>query len=652
MQIRRIQVANFGKLHDIELDFSDGFQTITGENGWGKSTMAAFIKAMLYGMEATTRRSLLENERRHYQPWQGGTYGGSMEFTAGGKMYRVERTFGSKEKDDTFALYDLSTGLLSTDYSDRLGEDLFHIDRGAWERSCYLGQRKLEVLVNDSLHARLSHAAEDAGDIENYERAAASLEERMKFLKKTGNRGEIARLQEERRQVREQIEAYETQQEKLWQAQRELLEKRLQEQEEKLQEANVRLAGYEELPMKEQELDQLREQIFRCRAAREREQAAGQQYMQAQKQEERQKAELEAVREQAQEQKHSDRKWMLAGVIGLIVMLVGIVLVVCRYAANPSVAGTALQAGNITGFSGDGLVIALAIMLLLFGLAATITAFLQLSRSQRAYHLAKEIYNQQLTELQQYQKQIRQLKKQWEAAEAFRKEQEQAPILQKLRKATGYDMEQLPDGEALEQCWQRERERSREFQNLRASCENQRKEVRKYQQELAAYEQQGKNGGQTEVRLELEEKLTELTEQIQESERKYELLSRTLELLKAARDRFLGRYLTTLKEKTAEYLLILEPAWKDSIEMDVDLKIRIRQQGILRDPEYFSTGWQDLFRLAQRFALMDALCEGESSVAILDDPFVNLDEEKRARALELLNQIGKQRQIIYFTCRR
>ena len=105
-------------------------------------------------------------------------------------------------------------------------------------------------------------------------------------------------------------------------------------------------------------------------------------------------------------------------------------------------------------------------------------------------------------------------------------------------------------------------------------------------------------------------------------------------------------------EKTAEYLAILEPAWKDSIEMDVNLKLRIRQQGLLRDPEYFSTGWQDLFRLAQRFALMDALCEGESSVAVLDDPFVNLDEEKRARTLELLNQIGKQRQIIYFTCRR
>lgn len=223
---------------------------------------------------------------------------------------------------------------------------------------------------------------------------------------------------------------------------------------------------------------------------------------------------------------------MLTGVTGLIVMLTGIVLMVCCFSDN--IFMTALLG-----------------ILILLGLASTITSFLQLSRNQHSCHLAKEIYNQRVAELQQYQKQSKQLKKQWDEAEAERKEQEQDPILQKLRKATGYVMEQLPGGEMLEQCWQRERERSREFQNLRQSCENHRKEVRKCQQELDSYEQQEKHVGQTEVRLELEEKLTDLSEQIQELERKYELLSRTLELLKTARDRFLGRYLTTLKEKTA-----------------------------------------------------------------------------------------------------
>ena len=122
--------------------------------------------------------------------------------------------------------------------------------------------------------------------------------------------------------------------------------------------------------MKEQELDRLREQIFRFQAAQEREQTAKQQYMQAQKQEERRKAELEEVRECAQEQKHSDRKWMLTGVTGLIVMLTGIVLMVCCFSDN--IFMTALLG-----------------ILILLGLASTITSFLQLSRNQRSCHLAK-----------------------------------------------------------------------------------------------------------------------------------------------------------------------------------------------------------------------------------------------------------------------
>lgn len=78
--------------------------------------------------------------------------------------------------------------------------------------------------------------------------------------------------------------------------------------------------------------------------------------------------------------------------------------------------------------------------------------------------------------------------------------------------------------------------------------------------------------GQTEVRLELEEKLTDLSEQIQELEQKYELLSRTLELLKTARESIPGKISDHTEEKTAGVLAILEPAWKDSIEMDVNLK--------------------------------------------------------------------------------
>ena len=85
MRSIRIHIENFGGLQDFDLEFQPGLNRISAANGWGKTTAAAFLKAMFYGLESTSRRSLRENERKKYLPWQGGAYGGSMDFSAGGK---------------------------------------------------------------------------------------------------------------------------------------------------------------------------------------------------------------------------------------------------------------------------------------------------------------------------------------------------------------------------------------------------------------------------------------------------------------------------------------------------------------------------------------------------------------------------------------
>ena len=51
-----------------------------------------------------------------------------------------------------------------------------------------------------------------------------------------------------------------------------------------------------------------------------------------------------------------------------------------------------------------------------------------------------------------------------------------------------------------------------------------------------------------------------------------------------------------------------------------------------------------------RLALIDTLFEHEQPFMILDDPFVNLDEEHLSRALELLSAMSATRQIVYFVC--
>ena len=45
-----LHVTGFGKLQDFDLRFSDGITEVAAPNGFGKTTVAAFIKAMLYGL--------------------------------------------------------------------------------------------------------------------------------------------------------------------------------------------------------------------------------------------------------------------------------------------------------------------------------------------------------------------------------------------------------------------------------------------------------------------------------------------------------------------------------------------------------------------------------------------------------------------------
>ena len=66
--------------------------------------------------------------------------------------------------------------------------------------------------------------------------------------------------------------------------------------------------------------------------------------------------------------------------------------------------------------------------------------------------------------------------------------------------------------------------------------------------------------------------------------------------------------------------------------------------------DYYSKGYQNLFEICKRFALTDVLFTGEKPFIILDDPFYNLDDEKLKNALELIQKLSNEYQIVYFIC--
>ena len=201
MLLKRCHIRGFGKLQDFTYDFSEGFNLICTENGWGKSTFAAFLRAMFYGLPQTTKKNLDEAERKKYKPWNGGVMGGSLVFEVDGKEYSAERNFGKKEAEDTFRLIDLSTNLESGDFSADLGKELFGLDKEAYSRSTYLPQNKIFVDgMNDSIARKLGKLAEGEDDGGNYEKAYEILEDlRKKYIpdRQKDEKGYVAELKKE-----------------------------------------------------------------------------------------------------------------------------------------------------------------------------------------------------------------------------------------------------------------------------------------------------------------------------------------------------------------------------------------------------------------------------------------------------------------------
>lgn len=277
MLLKQCYVRSFGKLQDFTYDFTEGLNVICAENGWGKSTLAAFLRAMFYGMsQAGSRTKLEEAERRKYKPWNGGVMGGYLIFESNKKEYKVERTFGKKEAEDTFRLIDLSTNLDSTDFSAELGKELFGLDKEAYSRSTYLPQNKIfEAGMNDSIGKKLGKIAEGDEESGNFDKAYEKLEElRKKYIpdRQKDEKGYVAELTHRISEVEERLAACRRKEEnaKPWRekereasAEKKKLEAELLVCREKLEAA----AGYEALAAKKQHHAELcsREETLRLK---------------------------------------------------------------------------------------------------------------------------------------------------------------------------------------------------------------------------------------------------------------------------------------------------------------------------------------------------------------------------------------------------
>ena len=64
MKLEKAHIENFGKLKNFDVQFNEESNLLLENNGWGKSTLAAFIRIMFFGFQNENKSSVVENERK------------------------------------------------------------------------------------------------------------------------------------------------------------------------------------------------------------------------------------------------------------------------------------------------------------------------------------------------------------------------------------------------------------------------------------------------------------------------------------------------------------------------------------------------------------------------------------------------------------
>ena len=152
---------------------------------------------------------------------------------------------------------------------------------------------------------------------------------------------------------------------------------------------------------------------------------------------------------------------------------------------------------------------------------------------------------------------------------------------------------------------------------------------------------------------ELKTETERLKAAIAENLRQKQDIDLAIELLQEAHRRHTAEFSPKLTRLTAELFSRCTAGRYDGLELDSALGISTRLAGdqIHRGSGHMSDGARQLAYLCLRLAIcLLALPEGKSCPIILDDALCSLDDERCRAFLELLAQLGKERQIILFTC--
>lgn len=598
MRLTKIYIESFGVLRDYTYIPTAGFNQIYGENGTGKSTLAAFIRAMFFGMPKTRTRKLLdEAERKKFKSWQGGKCGGYICFEENGKEYRVTRTFGDRESEDAFSLTDEASGLVSHDYSSGIGMEIFGIDREAFSSTIWIASQNMSVAVNDSIYAKLSTSGENKNtalgrDMDNYDRGMERLNEAYRQYARTGRRGliyetedEIAdlklRMQEKQKRLHAVLGMIDS------------LNKRIESRYMSVRrkggvtdsEKAVSKIDNENWRKRLEWLDDYFSKGVPEESRIENDIASNERKLRL----------LEAETEKKEQgQKISKKRIILLSVL-LALSLIVIVTAGVMLAAE----------SNIMQLDGSSNFIIITVGIAAF-MGISIRLLIVISRFNKIKTAIKNLTAQ---------------------TEQLKMEKDNLREQRSLIAEYNYLSEKDAYREKLEK----------------------QLDVQKYKLELNNYykEQETINSEITNICHNIDRK----QEMLEKYNYNAEIIKKTSQYLAEAKNSYVLGYRDLVADKMADYLVCFDKKLAASLRLNADFVVSIAIGALDKDLDYFSSGIKDIIWFCERLAIIDAIFDKEPFI-IMDDAFINMDDNMLGKALEFTAELSKKRQIIYMTCRK
>lgn len=236
MRIESLHIDKFGKLRAFDLAFPEGLTIVRGDNESGKTTILAFLRAMLYGLNGKSA-SIAQNDRRKYMPWGETSMGGSLRLTDGRSAWEIARVFGQTKKQDTLRVTDLASGeAVELPAGDEPGRVLLGVDEAVFADTLYVSARGSRpsgdgAALTDKIRNLVGTGSEDVDLKSVLDRLRAA---KNAIAPRVKDKGQLAAVQREQDEVQRALLASAQEQQEL---------ARLRERVQALSDASVPAAG-------------------------------------------------------------------------------------------------------------------------------------------------------------------------------------------------------------------------------------------------------------------------------------------------------------------------------------------------------------------------------------------------------------------------